>query len=247
MASHDFADIHQQNLPRLRKLIPKPLHPYLRGLRKRIIRSFHSLDEPYYSVFPYTMVHPTRQENLLRLANDVELRNVPGVVVECGVLDGGTAALMAYGTAQSGRKVHLFDSWRGLPDPSEKDGQAAEAWAGDVVGSPKRVIRVMKRLNINLDRVFFHQGWFDQTFPKAGIQQIALCHIDADFYESVRLSLETWVPRVSPGGYIQIDDYAAFIGCKKAVDEYLICHPDLKLQIYGYHAQAFYIQKPSLA
>jgi O-methyltransferase len=193
------------------------------------------------------MVHPTRQENLLRLANDVELRNVPGVVVECGVLDGGTAALMAYGTAQSGRKVHLFDSWRGLPDPSEKDGQAAEAWAGDVVGSPKRVIRVMKRLNINLDRVFFHQGWFDQTFPKAGIQQIALCHIDADFYESVRLSLETWVPRVSPGGYIQIDDYAAFIGCKKAVDEYLTCHPDLKLQIYGYHAQAFYIQKPSLA
>jgi O-methyltransferase len=67
-------------------------------------------------------------------------------------------------------------------------------------------------------------------------------HIDADFYNSVRLTLENWEPHVSPGGYIQIDDYSAFIGCKRAVDEYLAAHPTLRLQ--AFQGIAFYIQKP---
>ena len=76
----------------------------------------------------------------------------------------------------------------------------------------------------------------------AKIPQIALLHIDADFYELVRLALETWEPRVSPGGYIQIDDYSSFIGCKRAVDEYLNERPHLKLETF--RTVAFFIRKP---
>jgi O-methyltransferase len=240
-----FDDAPRQRFVRLRKFVPKLLQPALRGLRKRFFRSFRTLQEPYHTVFPYTQVHPVRQANLVRLANEVEIRNVSGVVMECGVLDGGTAALMASCTAQSGREVHLFDSWSGLPETSEKDGKASEVWANDVVGSPKRVLSVMKRLNIDLGRVKFHQGWFEQTFPNARVDQIALLHIDADFYESVRLSLETWGSRVAPGGYIQLDDYAAFIGCRAAVDEFLARNPELQLQTFGQHTQAFFNQIPS--
>src|SRR4029077_2994420 len=132
--------------------------------------------------------------------------NIPGAVVECGVLDGGTAALMAFGTAESGREVHLFDSWEGLPDVSEKDGDSA-MWAGEAVGSQRRVASIFGTLNVDPVRVIFHKGWFDKTFPKAKISQIALLHIDADFYDSVSLALKTWEPHVSPGGYIQFDDY----------------------------------------
>jgi O-methyltransferase len=199
------------------------------------------LDEPYRSVFSFTQAHPVRQQNLMRLAALVESNNVPGAVVECGVLDGGTAALMAFGTASSGREIHLFDSWEGLPSPSEKDGEAT-VWAGEVVGSQKRVISIFKTLNITPSRVTFHRGWFEETFPKAKINQIALLHIDADFYDSVRLSLSSWAPHVSPGGFIQIDDYSAFVGCRRAVDEYLILHPDLELKTF--QDVAFYIQKP---
>lgn len=177
----------------------------------------------------------------MRLATQIEANNVSGAVVECGVLDGGTAALMAFGTAGSGRDVHLFDSWEGLPATSEKDGDAG-MWAGEVVGSQRRVVSIFKTLNINTSRVTFHRGWFEETFPKAKIDQIALLHIDADFYDSVHLSLRTWEPHVSPGGYIQIDDYSAFIGCRRAVDEYLVMHPDLKLETFK--DVAFYIQKP---
>jgi O-methyltransferase len=199
------------------------------------------LDEPYRAVFPFTQVHPVRQRNLVRLVAQIEANKVPGAVVECGVLDGGTAALMAFGTAGSGREVHLFDSWEGLPATSEKDGDAT-MWVGEDVGSQRRVISIFKTLDINLRRVTFHRGWFDETFPRAKIGQIALLHIDADFYDSVRLALLTWEPHVSPGGYIQIDDYSAFIGCRRAVDEYLIMHPDLKLETFD--DVAFYIQKP---
>jgi len=234
------ADAPQQRHPILRKLLPKKLQPLVRGLRKRAQRP-STLAEPYRSVFPFTQVHPVRQQNLIRLAEQIEVDKVPGAVVECGVLDGGTAALMAFGTAKSGRNIHLFDSWEGLPEASEKDGDA-KMWAGDVVGSQRRVVSIFSILKINSSRVTFHKGYFDQTFSKAKIDQIALLHIDADFYNSVRLVLETWEPCVSPGGYIQIDDYSAFIGCKRAVDEYLAAHPKLRLQTF--QGVAFYIQKP---
>jgi O-methyltransferase len=221
-------DAPAQSYRLLRKFLPRKLQPILRGVRKRV--SLHRpRAEPFRTVFPYTQVHPTSQENLLRIAADIESHQIPGDIVECGVLDGGTAALMAFGTKT--RPVHLFDSWEGLPEITEKDGDAS-MWVGEVVGSPRRVVSVLKVLNVDLDRVTFHRGWFDKTFPIADINQIALLHIDADFYESVRLALERWAPIVASGGYIQIDDYSSFAGCRKAVDEYLEAHPDLVMRVY---------------
>ena len=72
----------------------------------------------------------------MRLARDVEQRVLPGAIVECGVLDGGTAALMAFATAKSGRAIHLFDSWSGLPATSKEDGAAELEWVDECVGSP---------------------------------------------------------------------------------------------------------------
>jgi O-methyltransferase len=212
----------------IRKFIPGKLQPLLRGLRRRFRRPN---EEPYRTIFPYSQAHPDRQRNLVRMAEEIERLNIPGAVVECGVLDGGTAALMAWATRQSGREVHLFDSWQGMPETSEKDGAEAAIWVGDIVGSASRVRAVMRKLQVAPLRVSYHCGWFDQTFPLATqIKQIALLHIDADFYESVRLSLETWFPKLSPGGYVQFDDYSSFIGCKIAVDEFLVRHPELRLQ-----------------
>jgi len=226
----------------IRKIIPSFLHPFLRGFRKRLNSTSRPTEEPYRTVFPYTQVHQIRQRNLLYLSRDIDARNVPGAIVECGVLDGGTAAIMAFGTSGSQREVHLFDSWQGLPETTTKDGDAAKAWAGDVIGSQTRVRSVLRQLNVKLERVTFHKGWFDQTFPKANINGVALLHIDADFYSSVRLSIETWFPKLSPGGYMQFDDYSAFVGCKRAVDEFLSAHPELNLE--NKEGIVFYVQKP---
>jgi hypothetical protein len=42
----------------------------------------------------------------------------------------------------------------------------------------------------------------------------------------------------------QFDDYDGFLGCRKAVDEFLAVHPDLIMQTTGQNAKAFFIQKP---
>lgn len=228
----------------LRPFIPKRLQPYLRGIRKRASGGARNLDEPFRTVFPYTQAHPIRQHTLVDLGGRIEQTDVPGAIVECGVLDGGTAGLMAWATRGSGRPIHLFDAWQGLPETSVEDGAESETWVGQVVGSPKRVLAVMRALNIPRERVTLHRGWFHETFPSAHIDHVALLHIDCDFYEPARLCLEKWYPVLSPGGYVQLDDYSVFPGFKKAVDEFLAKHPELKLEAVGDAAQAFFFRKP---
>jgi len=53
------------------------------------------------------------------------------------------------------------------------------------------------------------------------IQNIAILHIDADWYESVKLCLERFYDHIQPGGFVVIDDYSYWDGCKRATDEFL--------------------------
>ncbi len=229
----------------LRRLLPARMQPLLRGLRKRYQRRRFKLEEPFHTVYPYTQATRWRQRNILRLAELVADRQVQGDIVECGVLDGGMSGLMAYGTRSTNKTVHLFDAWRGLPPSTAEDGRSAKRWERQVVGSPRRVRGLMRELGIAAERLRFHRGWFHETFPQVQIPAICLLHIDPDFYEPVKLCLERWYPHVSPGGFIQIDDYAAFQGCRRAVDEFLVANPSLTLEEYGEgESRAFYIQIP---
>lgn len=230
----------------LRPLLPKRLQPYLRGLRKRQKwRTWGRLKGPFRTIYPFTQVNGTRQRNLFRLCQELDQQKLEGDIVECGVLDGGTAALMGYATAGSNRRIHLFDAWEGLPQPSARDGAQAQSWEGQVVGSPARVSKVMRKLNVAPTRVVVYRGWFHETFPKTDIQRIALLHVDADFYEGTKLCLEQWYSKVVPGGYVQIDDYDSFRGCRAAVDEFVTTNPEIKLEFFGEYvkARACFIRK----
>ncbi len=234
----------EQSYRWLRPFLPKKMQPLLRGVRKRLQRRQLNLAEPYYSVFPFTQASPARQQNLVRLAGIIEAQNIPGVLAECGVLDGGTSALMALATAHSGREVHLFDAWQGLPLTTPEDGAGGVKWAGQVVGSPKRVVKCMETMKVSPERLHFHVGWFHETFPVAEVPQVALLHIDCDFYEPTKLCLDRWYPSLSPGGFIQFDDYDSFVGCHTAVNEFLKVHPELRIETFGEVGQAYYLQKP---
>jgi O-methyltransferase len=230
----------------LRPFIPRRLQPVLRGLSKRYQRMFLDLEEPYRSVFPFTQSHPVRQRSLVRLAERVVDENVPGAMVECGVLDGGTAALVAWASreARPPRPIHLFDAWEGLPETTPEDGLQAAVWSGQVVGSPTRVAAVMAKLGIDPKRVHFHRGWFDRTFPTVNLPEVALAHIDCDFYEPTRLCLEKWYHVLSPGGFMQFDDYDSFSGCRKAVDQFLSQHPEVRMETVTDSATAYFFRKP---
>jgi O-methyltransferase len=80
------------------------------------------------TVLPRTLVGPERIHNLYVLARRIENERVPGDVVECGVHNGGTAAVLSHSVAHSNleRTVWLFDSFKDMPDITERDGDHAE-------------------------------------------------------------------------------------------------------------------------
>jgi O-methyltransferase len=162
------------------------------------------------------------------------------------VLDGGTAALVAHATRGSGRPVHLFDAWEGMPASTIEDGPDAKRWEGQIVGSPRRVNAVMREIKVDPARVHIHRGWFNDTFPHTReIDPVAFVHVDCDFYDPTKLCLATWWPRLSRGGFMQFDDYESFAGCRKAVDEFLAAHPETKLELFGeLKAKAYFLRKP---
>lgn len=173
-----------------------------------------------------TMVGPERIQNLARLAQRIEDERIPGDVVECGVYKGGTAAILARSATHSplARTVWLFDSFQGMPAASAADGPEAASWVGNLSSSPAPVEKLLRRTGADLSRVRIVPGLFQDTFPSVRIPQIALLNIDADWYESVNLCLETFYNAVVPRGFISIDDYGAWPGCRRAVDEFFQSH-----------------------
>src|SRR5256885_815316 len=76
----------------------------------------------------WSMVPSVAYVSNLRIAANV--KNVPGVVVECGTWRGGMIAGIA-DVLGSNRRYYLFDSFEGLPPAREIDGTGALAWQAD--------------------------------------------------------------------------------------------------------------------
>jgi O-methyltransferase len=70
------------------------------------------------------------------------------------------------------------------------------------------------------DQVRFVPGWFRDTLPGAPIERIGLLRLDGDMYESTYVALEALYPRLSPGGYLVVDDYGAIPSCRRAITDY---------------------------
>lgn len=180
-----------------------------------------------------TMVNYSRLVNVLTATDSVAANNVVGDYVECGVWKGGCSALLAYQAREEGnnRVTYLFDSFEGLPEPTIEDGQGAHTFAegkntGDLssinknVGTQDEVQRLFANLNLTNYKII--KGWFQNTLPenKDAIDSIAILRLDGDWYESTKVCLEHLYDKVSIGGYILIDDYNFWPGCKKAIDEF---------------------------
>ena len=166
----------------------------------------------------YTMLGSRRGRTLYRLARDAARRGVPGSLVDCGVWNGGSSILMSLGAPD--RTVWCFDSFQGLPAPGEQDDEESWRFVGDCVGSEAKLREGFSRLAPDA-HVEVRPGWFADTLEPAAesINSIAVLHCDGDWYESVRLTLDVFYGKVSPGGYVVIDDYGTWTGARRATDE----------------------------
>jgi O-methyltransferase len=190
----------------------------------------------FQSVRNNTMCSIQRLDNMYRLAKSVEEKGLSGAIVECGVWKGGCAGVAASVVKEAGykRRLHLFDSFEGLPEPTKDDGPEAKSYSGgradgklsttgNCVGTQTDVKDVLfNRLSIDPAQVSFHIGWFQDTVPKdhAEVGPISLLRLDGDWYESTLICLKHLYPQVVSGGYVILDDYGHWEGCRKALEEY---------------------------
>jgi len=153
-----------------------------------------------------------------------------GDVVETGVYQGGSSAvilkvLLTYD--RCGKQFWAFDSFQGLPNITKKD-QVGE----QIVGAQGSFVAGVDEFKANLEargvwnesRVRIVPGWFSDTVGKAGVKTISFLRLDGDLYHSTLDVLKGFYPLVTQGGYIYVDDYGSFNGCRHAVDEYRAEH-----------------------
>lgn len=188
-----------------------------------------------HAVMPFSLVGAGGLEATDRAAQSVNIAGVEGDFAELGVARGGCASLLGMSAFAAGaptRKLWLFDSYEGLPEPGERDF-VANGNTGDHVrplpkgscfGALEEVRSVtLDRFKLPEDRIEFVKGWFENTVPatRDQIKKLAILRIDGDWYESTKVCLEGLFEKVQTGGVVIIDDYDSCIGAKRAVDEFL--------------------------
>lgn len=158
-------------------------------------------------------------------------QELPGHIVECGVFKGISLARFAMMRALFGneysRKIVGFDIFGRFPEAGYKADKKYRdrfvAGAGDQSISVEQMKTVLahKKLEANVELV---AGDIVKTVPayvKANPElRISLLNLDTDIYEPAKTILEHFWPRIVPGGILILDDYNAFPGETRAVDEY---------------------------
>jgi O-methyltransferase len=176
----------------------------------------------------YTMVGLKRLDNVQHAIETVIRERIPGDLCECGVWRGGTAmfmraALMHYG--ENGRSVWVADSFSGLPKPDTVrypgDSSSQDHSEVDYLSvSLKRVRQNFQEFGLLDENVRFLEGWFKDTLPTSPIKQLAILRADGDLYESTMDILINLYGKVVPGGFVIIDDYYSWEGCRLAVTDF---------------------------
>lgn len=188
-----------------------------------------------------------------RIARMAIETGIPGDFVECGVFGGAQSAAMAraiyeddsgesdeceghistfeYSRNQPGhhRRVHLFDTFAGIPQagPHDLEFQAAQHEAGLSSCSLESVKDHMREWSLPDELFVYHPGYFLETVSFAWgahmatkavfARGIAVLRLDGDLYESTRECLPL-LDLVNPGGWIIVDDFS-LSGARKAIVE----------------------------
>lgn len=187
----------------------------------------------FQQVSPYTMTSIEALFALYTSVNYVLDREIPGDILECGVWRGGSAllaALIMKARNVSDRKLYLYDTFQGMPTPTEFDvdkygrtGFEMMEQYGDDIGwcyaSLEDVKAAFSVHNFDFE-INFVQGDVIETLDRIKPEIISVLRLDTDWYESTAVEFQLLYPRLSTGGVLIVDDYGCWAGSRKATDDY---------------------------
>ncbi len=162
----------------------------------------------YGQVWDRTLCTPDRCYVVRQFA--AHAAHLQGELAECGVYKGATAFLIAGAVKEyiGNRRVHLFDSFKGMPTTKALD-TFKEGDLGDVdLADVQRFLRPFPYVE-------FHPGFIPETFEAVREARFCFVHLDVDLYQSTLDCLTFFFERLVPGGIIICDDYG-FLRFKNA-------------------------------
>ncbi len=174
----------------------------------------------------HTMIGRKRLDNLQSCMEEILKSNIPGDFIETGVWRGGTTIFMRGFLASydvKDRFVWVADSFMGVPPSSheeDKDIDLSASVLPVLAVSLEKVKELFSRYDLLDYQVKFLKGWFKDTLHTAPISQLSLLRLDGDLYESTMDALDALYDKVSPGGFIIIDDYGSVPACKVAINTF---------------------------
>ena len=218
---------------------------YLREHRRkrRALKMLSNYDEDIRAIIlkvhDHTMVTFNKLFSFIEAVRYVNQWKIPGAIVECGVWRGGAimaAALTLKELGVTDRTFYLYDTFCGMPEPSEYDsrlgkyvnpqekfrlhqtGPDSSDWCR---ASLDEVRQNLATIQYDFNRFKFIEGKVEETIPGTLPDEIAILRLDTDWYESTKHEMIHLFPRLVSKGVLIVDDYHTWSGSKKAVDEYL--------------------------
>jgi O-methyltransferase len=191
-----------------------------------------------------TMTSIERMYALWGAVVHIHRTGLSGAIVECGVWRGGSMMLAARTLLELGdssRPLWLYDTYKGMTEPSARDVQTMSGEMAHTIlaSQPKDyenpfwalaqrdvVEQNMTSTGYPRDLTHFVEGPVEETLPAKAPGEIALLRLDTDWYESTRHELIHLWPRLKPGGVLIVDDYGYWQGARTAVDEFFSALPD---------------------
>ncbi len=156
---------------------------------------------------------------------------ISGDIVECGVFKGASLSKLIKFRAlfenPYSKRIIAFDTFGEFPKAKyDLDIEKREQFvreAGNMSIGKDRLISVLEQLDLyqNIELV---DGNILNSVPDYKRNhphlKISLLHIDVDLHEATQICLQEFYPLVTRGGIVILDDYGAFAGANKAIDDF---------------------------
>lgn len=154
-----------------------------------------------------------------------------GAVCEFGIAQGATSALIANEIRETNKELWLFDSFEGLPKPTDRDILiddifnlgSIDKYQGTMACGQEQVIGRLSSIGFPRQRVKLVPGFIEETARNKDLpEKVCFAYVDFDFYEPIKIALQLLDPRLPVGGVVIVDDYGFFSeGAQAAVDEFV--------------------------
>lgn len=175
-----------------------------------------------------TMLTQSGLRDIRNLLIRCDKEGIEGDFVECGVWRGGACvyAKAVINELKSQRGVLGFDSFEGLPRPSDGDCRNDKHHTYSALAvSLEEVKRRAQKYDVG--KIFWLKGFFHDTLSLIEKDhKIAILRCDGDMYSSTKAIFEFAYPKVVEGGFVIVDDWKLQC-CRDAIRDSLGFMPDV--------------------